>query len=186
VRKLQSEGVLGNPATLFNLANTAISQVTADPPQVVLSKTLANPQRMVQIAMAVRSVPYQDIVVRAVPHGVRDRRSRVDPVTSAAKVLFDALANNQPIQLTGSTSDGYGTEVVGEATPPADPGATPSPTATGDAGATAAARRRRRPCSCRRPSPGRPRPRSPAPSPSADRAVDRMRRHPVRQGCEPL
>jgi hypothetical protein len=66
--------------------------------------------------------------------------SRVDPVTSAAKVLFDALANNQPIQLTGSTSDGYGTEVVGEATPtPADPGATPSPTATGDAGATAAA-----------------------------------------------
>jgi LCP family protein required for cell wall assembly len=73
VRKLQSEGVLGNPATLFNLANTAISQVTADPPQVVLSKTLANPQRMVQIAMAVRSVPTRTSL-RAVPHGVRDRR----------------------------------------------------------------------------------------------------------------
>ena len=140
VRKLQSEGVLGNPATLFNLANTAISQVTADPPQVVLSSTLANPQRMVQIAMAVRSVPYQDIVFVQYPTVYATGGSRVDPVTSAAKVLFDALANNQPIQLTGSTSDGYGTEVVGEATPsPADPGATPSPTATGDAGATAAA-----------------------------------------------
>ncbi|EIC06551.1 cell envelope-related function transcriptional attenuator, LytR/CpsA family [Microbacterium laevaniformans OR221] len=140
VRKLQSEGVLGNPATLFNLANTAISQVTADPPQVVLSSTLANPQRMVQIAMAVRSVPYQDIAFVQYPTVYATGGSRVDPVTSAAKVLFDALANNQPIQLTGSTSDGYGTEVVGEATPtPADPGATPSPTATGDAGATAAA-----------------------------------------------
>ncbi len=139
VRKLQSEGVLGNPATLFNLANTALQQVTSDPPQVVLSKSLANPQNMVQIAMAVRSVPYQDIVFVQYPTVYASDGSRVDPVTSAAKVLFDALANNQPIQLTGSTSDGYGTEVVGEATPtPSDP-ATPEPTATADAGATAAA-----------------------------------------------
>ncbi|KXC06625.1 MULTISPECIES: LCP family protein [Microbacterium] len=139
VRKLQSEGVLGNPATLLNLANTALQQVTSDPPQVVLSKSLANPQKMVQIAMAVRSVPYQDIVFVQYPTVYAADGLRVDPVTSAAKVLFDALANNQPIQLTGSTSDGYGTEVVGEATPtPSDP-ATPEPTATADAGATAAA-----------------------------------------------
>jgi hypothetical protein len=103
-------------------------------------------------------------------------------------VLFDALANNQPIQLTGSTSDGYGTEVVGEATPtPADPGATPSPTATGDAGATAAA-----------PTPtqeavqlpssitGQTAPRSPAPSPSADRAVTGCRGIRFGSGANPL
>jgi LCP family protein required for cell wall assembly len=122
--------------------------------------------------------------LRAVPHGVRDRRSRVDPVTSAAKVLFDALANNQPIQLTGSTSDGYGTEVVGEATPRppirAPPPARRPPATRGRP--PRRRRRRRRSCSCRRPSLGRPRPRSPAPSPSADRAVNRMPRHPVRQG----
>jgi hypothetical protein len=90
-------------------------------------------------------VPYQDIVFVQYPTVYATGGSRVDPVTSAAKVLFDALANNQPIQLTGSTSDGYGTEVVGEATPsPADPGATPSPTATGDAGRRLRRRRRRR------------------------------------------
>jgi len=138
VRKLQSEGVLNNPATLFNLANTAISQVTADPPQVVLSSSLANPQNMVQIAMAVRGVPYQDIVFLQYPTVYAADGSRVDPVTSAADVLFDALANNQPIQLTGSTSDGSATQVVGEATPPPGDAATPDPTATADAGATPA------------------------------------------------
>jgi len=57
-------------------------------------------------------------------------------VTSAATVLFDALAANQPIALTGSTSDGSSTEVVGEATAPeTDATATPEPTdsATPDA-----------------------------------------------------
>ncbi len=137
VRKLQSEGVLNNPATLFNLANTALQQVTSNPPQVVLSSTLANPQRMVQIAMAVRSVPYQDIAFVQYPTVYGTGGSRVEPVSSAAKVLFDALANNQPIQLTGSTSDGYGTEVVGEAAPAAPaPASTPQPTTSGDAGAT--------------------------------------------------
>ena len=61
----------------------------------------------------------------------------------AAPALFDALAANQPIQLTGSTSDGYGTAVVGEADQATTaPTATPDPTATDavvpDAGATEA------------------------------------------------
>ncbi|WP_292686019.1 MULTISPECIES: LCP family protein [unclassified Microbacterium] len=141
VRKLQSEGVLGNPATLLNLANTAVKQVTSQ--QLVLSKTLANPQRMVQIAMAVRSVPYEDIVFVQYPTVYAEGGLRVQPVTSAATILFDALENNQPLELTGSTSDGHGTEVVGEATaPPAEPtpapsgSATPSGAATPDASAT--------------------------------------------------
>lgn len=52
--------------------------------------------------------------------------------------MFEALAANQPLQLTGSTSDGYGTEVVGEATAPTT--ATPAPTdsATPDTAATEA------------------------------------------------
>ena len=130
VRKLQADGVLNNPATLLNLANTAVKQVSEG--QIVLSKSLANPQRMVQIAMAVRSVPYEDIVFVQYPTVYAEGGLRVQPVTSAAAVLFDALANNQPIQLTGSTSDGYGTEVVGEAPAPTT-GATetPAPTETG-------------------------------------------------------
>ena len=71
--------------------------------------------------------------------------ARVQPVTETADVLFAALAANQPLQLTGSTSDGYGTAVVGEATAPptaetpAPPTAeTPAPagTAAPDAAAT--------------------------------------------------
>lgn len=140
VRKLQSDGVLSNPATLLNLANTAVKQVVDK--QIILSKGLANPQRMVQIAMAVRAVPYEDIVFVQYPTVYAEGGLRVQPVVSAANVLFEALANNQPLQLTGSTSDGYGTEVVGEATAPTpDATGTPTPTATGtpDPAATAPA-----------------------------------------------
>lgn len=141
VRKLQSGGVLGNPATLLNLATTAVQQVNDN--QLVLSKSLANPQRMVQIAMALRAVPYEDIAFVQYPTAYASDGSRVVPLEDAASVLFDALAANQPIQLTGSTSDGYGTAVVGEADQaPTDPTATPDPTATDavapDAGATEA------------------------------------------------
>ena len=141
VRKLQSGGVLGNPATLLNLATTAVQQVNDN--QLVLSKSLANPQRMVQIAMALRAVPYEDIAFVQYPTAYASDGSRVVPLEDAASVLFDALADNQPIQLTGSTSDGYGTAVVGEADQaPTDPTATPNPTATDavtpDAGATEA------------------------------------------------
>ena len=135
VRKLQSDGVLSNPATLFNLATTAVKQVTEG--QVVLSKSLANPQRMVQIAMAVRSVPYSDIVFVQYPTVYGEGGARVQPVTEAADVLFAALAANQPLQLTGSTSDGYGTAVVGEATaPPTAETPAPADTAAPDAAAT--------------------------------------------------
>ncbi|MGL4255424.1 MAG: LCP family protein, partial [Microbacterium sp.] len=56
VRKLQSDSVLANPSVLFNLASTAIDQVQQE--QLVLSQSLANPTLMVQIAMAVKDVPY--------------------------------------------------------------------------------------------------------------------------------
>lgn len=136
VRKLQSDGVLGNPATLLNLAMTAVQQVTSG--QLVLSQSLANPQKMVQIAMAVRAVPYEDIVFVQYPTQYAEGGSRVLPVTSAADILFEALANNQPLQLTGGTSDGNSTEVVGEATAP-DTGSTASPQPTDSASPDATA-----------------------------------------------
>lgn len=140
VRKLQSDGVLSNPATLLNLATTAVRQVTSG--QVVLSSSLANPQRMVQIAMAMRSVPYEDIVFVQYPTAYATGGSRVVPLTDAADVLFQALSANEPLQLSGSTSDGHSTEVVGEADAPGSTaapseapmgGATPSETAAPDA-----------------------------------------------------
>jgi LCP family protein required for cell wall assembly len=132
VRKLQSDSVLANPATLFNLATTAISQVQQG--QLVLSSGLTNPTLMVQIAMAVKDVPYEDIVFVQYPtrYASGEGASRVLPVKDAAKALFDAILANQPITLTGDASQGYGVEVTGEVAQPT----TPDPAATGDAGAS--------------------------------------------------
>ena len=124
VRKLQSDGVLANPSVLFNIATTAVSQVQNS--QLVLSESLTNPQRMVQIAMAVKSVPYKDIVFVQYPTVYAPGGGRVLPVTQAADVLFEALSENKPIKLTGNASSGYGVEIVGEAEQP-----TPTPTASG-------------------------------------------------------
>ena len=127
VRKLQSDGVLNNPQILFNFATTALQQVNSDPPQLLVSSSLANPMRMVQIAMAVRSVPFEDIAFLQYPTAYAADGSRVVPLTYDADVLFAALAENAPLQLTGDVSGGYSTEVVGEV-PSTDPGATPDPT----------------------------------------------------------
>ena len=132
VRKLQADSVLSNPATLLNLATTAVNQ--AKDGQLVLSSGLTNPTLMVQIAMAVKDVPYEDIVFVQYPtrYAQGDGGSRVVPVKDAAKALFDAILANQPLTLTGDASQGYGVEVTGEATQPV----VPDPAATADAGAT--------------------------------------------------
>ena len=131
VRKLQSESVLANPGTLLNFATTALSQVNQG--QLVLSSGLTNPSLMVQIAMALKDVPYEDIVFVQYPteYASGEGASRVLPVRDAADALFAALRANQPITLTGEASQGYGVEVEGEATAPV-----PAPSATPDAAPT--------------------------------------------------
>lgn len=132
VRKLQSGGVLGNPGTLLNLATTAVRQVNNG--QLTLSSSLTNPQRMVQIAMAVRNVKYEDIVFLQYPTAYAADGARVVPIYDAADVLFTALAENKAIQLTGEASGGNGVDVVGEAEQPGGgTTATPDPAVTPDA-----------------------------------------------------
>ncbi|MFS0735030.1 LCP family protein [Microbacterium sp. 1P10UB] len=130
VRKLQSQSVLGNPATLLNFASTAMQQVSNG--QLILSSGLANPTRMVQIAMALRSVPFSDIVFVQYPtYYSNSSASRVLPVTDAAEALFAALAENKALILTGEASQGSAVEVTGEAAP------LPTPTPTSTDGAAA-------------------------------------------------
>lgn len=140
VRKLQSQSVLANPGTLLKLAGTALNQVTQG--QLVLSQSLANPTLMVQIAMAVKDVPYDDIVFVQYPtrYASGIGASRVLPVSDAADVLFAAIDANKPITLTGDASQGYAVKVTGEAPKPsASPTATATPSATGTPSATASA-----------------------------------------------
>ena len=131
VRKLKSDAVLSNPAVLFNFATTAVGLTRSDPPQLVLSSELANPTRMVQIAMAAKDVPYEDIVFVQYPTEYTSDYINVLPLTDVADQLFAALQANQPITLTGEASQGSGVDVTGQAaeptpTPEAD-GSTPAP-----------------------------------------------------------
>lgn len=129
VRKLKSDAVLSNAPVLFNLASTAVGLTRSDPPQLVLSSELANPTRMVQIAMAAKDVPYEDIVFVQYPTEYTSDFISVLPLTDVADQLFAALRANQPITLTGEASQGSGVDVTGEA-------AEPTPAATPDADGT--------------------------------------------------
>jgi LCP family protein required for cell wall assembly len=127
-RKLVSDEVLTNPATLYKLASTALSNV--DP-----STSLTNPLTLVQIALAVKDVPFEEIVFIQYPTLADPSDSnRVVPNREAAKALWEALEANQPLELTGDLSQGDGvidaspTEEPTEA--PADPVETEAPAPT--------------------------------------------------------
>lgn len=115
-RKLVSEEVLTNPATLLKLATTAVDNTTP-------SKSLTNPVTLVQIALAVKSVPFQDIVFVQYPVLADPNDSnRVVPNFDSAQVLFDALAANQPLSLTSEPGQNSGVIVVEP-----DPSSSPEP-----------------------------------------------------------
>jgi LCP family protein required for cell wall assembly len=124
VRKLKSDAVLSNPEVLFRFATTAVGLTRTEPPQLVLSSQLANPTRMVQIAMAAKDVPYEDILFVQYPTEYTPDYVSVLPLTDAADQLFAALQANQPLTLTGEASQGSGVDVAGEA---ADPTAEAAP-----------------------------------------------------------
>lgn len=130
-RKLVSEDVLSNPTTLFKLATTAVDNITP-------SQSLTNPLTLVQIALAVKSVPFSDIVFIQYPTtGYAPDPNKVAPDEDAADVLFAALNANQPLQLTGNAAVNGGVVVVDPTeTPTPTDGATPSPDPTASAGAT--------------------------------------------------
>ena len=61
VRKLQSESVLAEPRRRSSTSRRRRSRRSRSG-QLVLSQALTNPTLMVQIAMALKDVPYEDIV----------------------------------------------------------------------------------------------------------------------------
>ncbi|KAA9108115.1 LCP family protein [Microbacterium rhizomatis] len=128
-QKLVSENVLSNPATLLKLATTAVNNITP-------STSLTNPVTLVQIALAVKSVPFDQIVFVQYPvFDDPDDPNRVVPDYKSADALWAALAANQPITLT-SNPDNSGGVIVENPTPSATPdpvatdGSTPAPSET--------------------------------------------------------
>lgn len=117
-RKLVSDDVLSNPATLYKLAATALDNVTP-------TTTLTNPLTLVQIALAVKDVPFEDIAFVQLPVVDYDSTA-VAPDDEASAALWAALAANQPLQLTGEPGSNGGVIVV----PPSAPVQAPTPQAS--------------------------------------------------------
>ena len=145
VKKLMSEQVLSNPGTLLRLAKVAVEAI--DP-----STSMADPYTLMQIALAVKDVPFEDFVFVQYPVQTDpDNVNRVVPIYDDADALWAAIASGQTLTVTGGTGgslteaevaaqqaenmydgDGDGlddatgqpmpTEIVEETPPPVDPG----------------------------------------------------------------
>jgi LCP family protein required for cell wall assembly len=112
--KIVSDDVLSDPATLYKLATVAVDNITP-------SKSLTNPLTLVQIALALKNVPFEDIVFLQYPTNADPAdANKVVPNVAAADALFEALEANQQLLITGETSQGDGTIVAEPTDPPAE------------------------------------------------------------------
>lgn len=122
VNKLRSDEVLSNPGTLIALANTAVNNITP-------SESLADPIRIAQLAYTLKDVPFEDITFVQFPVvDDPDDPNRVIPDEAAAAVLWDALARNAPLALTGEAGTNGG--VIADPSAPAPTEAAPAPAET--------------------------------------------------------
>jgi len=117
-RKIESDGVLKNPLELYSLASAATQNMQ-------LSDTLSSLDTMVSVALALKSVPLENIVMIQYPTGTSAAfPNRVVPVPNLDAAVNNALVNDLAVQLTGKTGRG----AVLSTAPPVAP--TPTPTAT--------------------------------------------------------
>lgn len=124
LNKLRSDEVLSNPATLIGLANTAVDNITP-------SQSLADPLRLAQLGYTLKDVPLDDVTFVQFPVvDDPDDTNRVIPDEAAAAVLWDALARNAPLTLTGEAGANGGVEIDPAQPQPTPVETTPAPDAT--------------------------------------------------------
>jgi LCP family protein required for cell wall assembly len=120
-RALISGETLGNIPVMLKLANIGLNNLEA-------STSLADPMKIVQIALAVKSVPFEDIVFLQYPTNTDSANpNKVVPNQQAAQVMWDAIEANAQLQVTHQNSANDGV-IVQEPQTPVD--ATPDPNAT--------------------------------------------------------
>ncbi|WP_417509995.1 LCP family protein [Microbacterium sp.] len=125
-RKLISGEVLGNVPTMLRLANTALSNLEA-------STSLTNPMTIVQVALAVKDVPFEDIVFLQYPtFDDYDDPNKVVPDTEGAQAMWDAINANQQLQVTHQNTENDGVVVQEPAPPAPDESATEAPATPAD------------------------------------------------------
>lgn len=129
-RKIESEGVLKNPLQLYGLATAAAQNMQ-------LSDTLARVDTMVSIALALKSIPLENIVMVQYPTTTSPLYpNRVVPVASTDAAVNNALVKDLAVTLTGNTGRGSIVSTTPTVAPTVAPTATPTPSAT--AGGSAA------------------------------------------------
>ena len=126
MRKLTSAGVLGNPLTLYSLANAAVNNMQ-------LSDTLTAPTTMVAIALALKDINLNNVVFVEWPTKSNPAYpGRVVAQQPADNILASALDADRPVQLAGK----LGRATVAGPAIVTTPTATPTGTATPTASAT--------------------------------------------------
>lgn len=119
-RKLISGEVLGNLPVMLKLANTALSNLEA-------STLLTNPMTIAQIGLAVKDVPFEDIVFLQYPtFDDPSNPNKVIADTASAQAMWDAINANQQLQVTHVNTSNEGV-IIEEPEVPVDETATPDP-----------------------------------------------------------
>ncbi|RNE56763.1 LCP family protein [Cryobacterium tepidiphilum] len=130
VRVIKSDGTLNNPIKLYSLAKAAANNM-------VLSSRLQDLGTIVSIAAALRTIPLDRVAFLQYP--VDEVDGGLVPRTDDADILFTALANDQPVTVSGGLGQASQPDDSPEETPtptdagpsPTDtPGAIPSPSGT--------------------------------------------------------
>jgi LCP family protein required for cell wall assembly len=128
LRTVKSADTLGNPTKLYSLARAAASNMA-------LSDGLTDLTTMVQIGSALRDLPLDQVNFVQYPgttEGSGVYAGKVQPVTSVATKLFDAIRADQPFTLEAG-SEGLGASASGGDAAAGDPAA--GDAAAGDAAA---------------------------------------------------
>jgi LCP family protein required for cell wall assembly len=129
VRKIKSDGTLGDPGKLARIAEVASDNMK-------LSTTLANPLQMVSIALALRKVPLEKVAFVQYPgttgaDGVYT--NKVKPSLAVAAQLWAALEADRAIALDDAAVGEAGGSTLDPSAPSTGADSTPSPSPDGAA-----------------------------------------------------
>ena len=128
VRKIKSDDTLTNFVKLYGIAQAATQNIT-------LSDNFANPDTLVSVALVLKNIPLENIVLVQYPGktgGTGIFAGKVQPVASVATALFNAIKADQPIGLDENSLEGaHGGSTLDPNAPaataePVDPSAAPT------------------------------------------------------------
>ncbi len=126
MRKMTSTSTLADPTKLYSLASAAAQSIT-------LSQSLTDPDTLVTMMVAFKSIPLSNMVFVQYPNGADpENPNKVVPDTTLATQLMSRIINDQPVGLS-KDSIGSNAELVKAPKAKSTPKPTSSPTASSTA-----------------------------------------------------